>query len=36
MKENLTSAPVLIILESNVEMTVFTEAFGIGLEAVVM
>lgn len=36
MKENLTSTPVLIFPESNVEMTVYTDACGTGLGAVVM
>lgn len=36
MKEKLTSAPVLIIIENNVEMTVFINAYGTGLRAVLM
>ena len=36
MKERLTTAPVLVIPESNVELTVYTDACGTGLGAVLM
>ena len=36
MKEKLTCALVLVIPESNVEMTVYTDACGTGLGAVLM
>ena len=36
MKEKLTSTPVLVIPKSNVEMTIYTDACGTGLGAVLM
>ena len=36
MKEKLTCAPVLIIPENNFEMTVYTDACGMGLGAALM
>lgn len=36
MKEKLTSTPVLVIRESNIELTVYTDACGTGLGAVLM
>ena len=36
MKEKLTCAPVFVIPESNVEMTVYKDACGMGLRAVLM